>query len=80
MSSRKDLKQIWVDKDFVKKLEEIKAKRLLAGMPVRSMGELTKEIANTGVLDKIEKDMMNLDKLIGFKINIKCDKKLRELL
>ena len=42
MSNRNEQKQIWSDKDFKRKLEEIKARRLINGNPVNNISQLTK--------------------------------------
>lgn len=63
MSNRNNQKQIWADEFFVQKLEEIKAKRLLAGKPVRNVGELTKLICETDSFRELEDEIVNFDPL-----------------
>lgn len=63
MSSRSNQKQIWADEFFVRKLEEIKAKRLLAGKPVKNTGELTKMMCETDAFKQLEDEIMNFDPL-----------------
>ena len=75
MSSRSFQKQIWADMNFVKKLEEIKAKRTLIGIPVKNIGELTKEIINTESFAKLEDELIRKDKNI--RINIKMEEFFR---
>lgn len=63
MSNRNNQKQIWADKLFVKKLEELKAKRILVGKPINNVGELTKMICETDAFKNLEKEILNFDPL-----------------
>lgn len=65
-------KQIWTDKEFKRKLEEIKARRLLNGKPINSITQLTKEIINCPSWKQLEKELINFDRKI---LEIKTDKK-----
>lgn len=77
MSNRNNQKQIWADELFVKKLEEIKAKRILVGKPIKNVGELTKIICQTDAFKELENEILNFDPLNNNKknmrINIKFD-------
>lgn len=64
MSHRNKQKQLWADELFIQKLEQIKAKRLLIGKPVRNTGELTREIAESDAFRKLEEELLN-DKHLG---------------
>ena len=64
MSSRKTQKQIWADELFISRLEEIRAKRVLAGKsPIKNVGELTKMICQTESFKKLENEIINYDPL-----------------
>lgn len=63
MSGRNNQKQIWADAEFVKKLELIKAKRLLVGKPINNMGDLTKMICETDSFRRLEEEILNFDPL-----------------
>lgn len=78
MSDRNNQKQIWADIEFVKKLEDLRAKRILAGKPVKNVGELTKEIAKSDAFKLLEEDILNFDpfkkpKNNNMKINVRFD-------
>ena len=51
-------KQIWADKDFIRFLERIKAKKLLNGQNT-SITKLTKDILKTKNISDIEKELLN---------------------
>lgn len=74
---RNTQKQIWTDKEFAERLEKIKAKRLIAGKPVKNMGELTKEMLRMPAFEDLERQLLDLDKQISKKIGIKFDEGLR---
>jgi len=63
MSDRNNQKQIWADELFVKKLEEIKAKRTLVGKPIKNLGALTKMICETNAFKNLEDEILNYDPL-----------------
>lgn len=77
MSSRNKQKQVWSDELFVRKLEEIKAKRQLLGIPVRNTGDLTREIAMSDAWKKLEEELLKCDplkkKTTGLRMEIKFD-------
>lgn len=83
MSDRNNQKQIWADIEFIKKLEELKAKKVLVGKPVKNIGELTKEIANSMSFKELEEEILNYDPLNpkkknnALKLNIRFDGNLR---
>ena len=78
-SSRNNQRQIWADEMFLKKLEEIRAKRTLAGKPpLGNLGDLTKMIAESENFQKLEEEIINYDpmkckKHKKMKINIRFD-------
>lgn len=74
---RNSQKQVWTDKDFADRLELIKAKRLIAGKPVKNLGDLTKEMLKMPAFEELEKQLLNLDKNLSRKIGIKFDRGLR---
>jgi len=64
MSSRKEQKQIWADELFVNRLENIRAKRILAGKsPIKNVGELTKIMCKTESFKQLEEEIINFDPL-----------------
>lgn len=70
--SRKELeRQIWVDRQLAMDLERIKAQRMLIGKPVRSIGQLTREIRNNPNWERIQRELL----MINPKTRIKLDKK-----
>ena len=73
MPERNKQKQIWSDIEFAKKLEEIKAKRLLVGKPVNNLGQLTKEMLACPSFQDLEKELLELDKKLLKKSGIKFD-------
>jgi hypothetical protein len=77
MKQRNTDKQIWTDKEFAERLEKIKAKRLIAGKPIKNMGELTREMLRMPAFDDLEKQLLDLDKAISKRIGIKFDGGLR---
>lgn len=76
-SKRNNQRQIWADEEFVKKLEEIKAKRLLIGKPVKNVGALTKELITKDSFKDLENELLNFDtinkKRNEMRINLKFD-------
>lgn len=74
---RNTQKQIWTDKEFAERLEKIKAKRLIAGKPVKNTGELTKEMLRMPAFEDLERQLLDLDKQISKKLGIKFDGGLR---
>ncbi len=65
-------KQVWTHKDFAKRLEKIKAQRLLVGKPVHSIGELTKEMLQCPSFKKLEKELIESERK-ATKLPIKFD-------
>ena len=74
MSQRNNQKQLWADPEFIKRLEIIKAKRLLKNVPVKNLGQLTKEFLNLPAFEKLEQELLQIDvNSLGFKVRM--DKK-----
>jgi hypothetical protein len=71
MSSRTNQRQIWADAEFVKRLENIKAKRTLMGKPVKNVGDLTKELAHCRSFEDLEDEVLGFDKKQKEKMNIR---------
>lgn len=59
---RKRQVQIWSDIEFVNRLKKIRARKMLAGIPIKSIGELTKEILNCPSFEKLEKELLGESK------------------
>lgn len=74
---RNTQKQIWTDREFAERLEKIKAKRLIAGKPIKNTGELTREMLRMPAFEDLEKQLLEIDKAISKKIGIKFDGGLR---
>ena len=74
---RNNQKQVWTDKNFAERLEKIKAKRLIAGKPVKNLGDLTKEMLRMPAFDDLEKQLLDLDKQLSKKLGFKFDGGLR---
>lgn len=74
MSNRNNQKQIWADKMFIQKLEEIRAKAILEGKPIKNVGEITKRMCQTEAFKELEKQVINFDPL---NLNKKNNMKLR---
>lgn len=70
---RNKQKQLWSDKEFVERLEKIKAQRLLQGKPVKNLGVLTKEMLACPSFKAVEDELIN--KEIKESLRIKLDKK-----
>jgi len=64
-------RQIWIDKQMAMDLEMIKAQKMLIGKPVRSIGQLTKEMRKTPSWGKVLRELLNTNQ----KPRIKIDKK-----
>lgn len=73
MRDRNNQKQLWSDKEFVERLERIKAYRLLQGKPIKNLGELTKEMLQCPSFKDLEQELIN--KEIKNTLKIKLDKK-----
>lgn len=76
-NARKDQRQIWSDKLFKDKLEEIMAKRRLIGKPVKSYADLQKEMLKCHSFKVLEQELLKTHATLG--LRIKIDKKLLEL-
>jgi hypothetical protein len=59
--SRNRRKQIWADEAFVYRLEQIRAKRTLAGMPIKNMTELTRLFSESKAFNQIEEELLDYD-------------------
>jgi len=73
MRDRNKQRQLWSDKEFVERLEKIKAHRLIQGKPVKNLGELTKEMLKCPSFKDVESELIN--KEIKASLKIKLDKK-----
>jgi len=75
MAERNRRKQMWSDKDFIEKLEKIKAQRVLNNKPPKSITQLTKEMLQCPSFPQLEKEMVQDLKDIKINIKIKLDNK-----
>ena len=74
LRDRNKQRQLWSDKEFVERLEKIKAKRLLSGLtPFNNLGQITKELVKCPSFNVIEKELLESREFINMKI--KLDKK-----
>jgi len=54
----KDLKNLWVDKDFLNWLKNLKAKKQLNGEEIGNLGDLTSEIMKTNAIHDVENQIL----------------------
>lgn len=73
MRDRNKQRQLWSDKEFVERLEKIKAHRLIQGKPIKNLGELTKEMLKCPSFKDVENELIS--KEIKASLKIKLDKK-----
>lgn len=71
IARREKERQIWADLNFACELEKIKAQRILIGKPIKSTGEITREITKMPSWNNLLKDLLNGSP----KPRIKIDKK-----
>lgn len=71
MSSRKNQSQLWADKAFIIKLNEIRVQKLKRGIKVKNLGDLTKEIVSCPSFKNVEAELINN---ITGGLNVKLDK------
>lgn len=62
--------QLWVDDEFFKRLNNIKAKRILNGKKDTSWLKLTKEMVNLPSFSKVEEELLRKEEYL-----LKMDKK-----
>jgi len=73
MRDRNRQKQIWSDAEFVKTLEQIKARRILAGLPpYKNIGQITKEMVKCPSFEQVAKELIEKERRY---MKIKLDKK-----
>lgn len=74
---RNKQKQLWADEEFVRALERIRAKRVIAGMPVKNNAELTREMINSDSFKMVEDELTKIEKMnFNMKLKIRMDGKL----
>jgi len=54
----KDLKNLWVDKNFLNWLKDLKAKKQLNGEEIKNLGDLTGEIMKTSAIKEVENQIL----------------------
>lgn len=75
-NSRKTQKNLWVDKDFINWLKNLKAKKQLNGESVSNLGDITREIVNTDAIREVEAQILKQSKDNNMtNIKIKLDAK-----
>lgn len=62
--------QLWVDDEFFKRLNKIKARRILNGKKDTSWLKLTKEMVNLPSFNKLEEELLTKEEYL-----LKMDKK-----
>ena len=72
MSKKNPLKQVWTDKILVDELKLIKAKRLINGIPVDNMAQLTRELTQCHSFPIIKEELSLFGKK---KKGVRFDKK-----
>lgn len=69
---------ISVDREFLERLEKIRAKRILNNKPIKSIRALTKEMIKTNSFQLLEEELINFDdNMMRLNFNIKFDKNIR---
>jgi hypothetical protein len=63
----KKYRQFWADDEFVKKLEEIKAKRVLNGFKEQSLTKLTAEMIKNRKFKELEDDLIYRETETGWR-------------
>lgn len=69
VNSRREQKNLWVDKDFLNWLKSLKAKKMLNGEEINNLGELTKLIVKTEAISDVENQILN-NKMNNLRIKI----------
>jgi hypothetical protein len=54
----KDQRNLWVDKDFLNWLKNLKAKKQLNGESIGNLGDLTKEIMKAPAINEVENQIL----------------------
>lgn len=70
----KDQRNLWVDKDFLNWLKNLKAKKQLSGEEIGNLGDLTKEIMKTSAITEVENQVLKQSNNVT-NIRIKLDTK-----
>ena len=71
-SKRKNQENVWVDKKFKTVLEQIKARKVLAGEKVENLGQITEQMVNTPAFKDVEAQLIKNEKLV---MDLKMDKR-----
>ena len=67
---------MWSDKEFIARLEKIKAQRVLNNKPVKSITQLTQEILKCPSFKEVERELLEKDmQNVKINFNIKLDNK-----
>jgi len=75
MGSRSKQKQIWADTEFIKRLEEVKAKASLNNRHYTSYSDLTKELVNTPAFEDVERQLVENNRKVNRKLKgVRFDK------
>ncbi len=74
VSNRKNQVNTWVDKEFKRFLEEMKAKKIIAGEPIDNLGQITEQMMKTQAMKDLEQQLMNNKENLEL-IKIKMDKR-----
>ncbi len=70
MSKRSHEMQLWADKAFCRKLEQLKAEMTLMGRTkIRSKGDLTRLIINTAAWKQVEDEIKQTKRIGGIKFD-----------
>lgn len=77
VSRRKTQDNVWVDKEFKKILEKIKAKKVLAGEKVDNLGQITEQMIKTPAFKDVEAQLIKNEKLA---MEIKMDQRRKKSL
>jgi hypothetical protein len=75
MTKRKDQQNIWTNRKFAKKLEQIKRKKSALEDKDFSVPDITGLILNTPAFKDVEEQILKKQDMIGFDLRIKMDRK-----
>lgn len=70
VSKKRNQKQLWVDKEFISWLKNLKAKKQLDGDEITNLGELTRQIVNTPAITEVENQLLKNQKVTDIKIKL----------
>ena len=70
VKNRTNQKNLWVDKEFLRWLKTLKAKKQINGGEVTNLGELTRELINTEAIKDVERQILKEQNMANIKIKL----------